>query len=380
MESMPRPRPPGLTREISRHGAVYWYVRRLGPDGKRYRVRIHGEYGSVEFMARYNAAVEGRAPPDIHTPVPRSLEWLIELYRKSETWLAYSHGTKRQREPILRQIITTAGTKPADAITRGVIIGGRDRRATTPAQARHFLETVRGLFGWATDAQLVTSDPTAGVRNPKSKKTGGFHTWTEAEVERYEARWRPGTRQWLWLQVLLYSGLRRGDAVRLGRQHVRQIDAGNGRMVRCHVIKIQKAGYLIEVTLPLLADLQAALERGPTGDLAYIAGKRGAPLTKESFGNVFGRACRAAGVPGRAHGLRKLGATRAANNGATDRELQALFGWTDYKMPSHYTRAADRRRLGVSAGLKLAGPDAGNKIAQSYGQTEDMVWPAKAKE
>ena len=44
-------------------------------------------------------------------------------------------------------------------------------------------------------------------------------------------------------------------------------------------------------------------------------------MAKESFGNWFREACKAAGVPGSAHGLRKAGATLAAENGATTTEL-----------------------------------------------------------
>jgi integrase len=58
-------------------------------------------------------------------------------------------------------------------------------------------------------------------------------------------------------------------------------------------------------------------------------------------------------VPGSAHGLRKVAATRAANNGATVAELEAIFGWTGGRMASLYTRAADRRRLARSAMHKL---------------------------
>jgi hypothetical protein len=60
-----------------------------------------------------------------------------------------------------------------------------------------------------------------------------------------------------------------------------------------------------------------------TGELAYICGGRGKPLTKESFGNIFKDACVEAGVHGKsAHGLRKIGATRAANNGARSTSLR----------------------------------------------------------
>jgi hypothetical protein len=54
-------------------------------------------------------------------------------------------------------------------------------------------------------------------------------------------------------------------------------------------------------------------------------------------------------VPGRAHGLRKAGATIAANNGATAHQLMAIFGWDTLKMAEQYTRAADQKRLAEAA-------------------------------
>ena len=95
--------------------------------------------------------------------------------------------------------------------------------------------------------------------------------------------------------------------------------------------------------------LQATLDAGPCGDLTFIVGENGRPLTKESFGNVFKDACKAAGVPGSAHGVRKIAATTPANNGATEFELMAVFGWTDPRWPSHYVRSADRKRLAAQA-------------------------------
>jgi len=97
--------------------------------------------------------------------------------------------------------------------------------------------------------------------------------------------------------------------------------------------------------LPILPVLAETLSAGPCGDLSFICGKRGEPLTKESFGNLFKDACRAADVPGSAHGVRKIAATRAANAGATVAQLAAIFGWVGGMMASLYTRSADRRRL-----------------------------------
>jgi hypothetical protein len=46
--------------------------------------------------------------------------------------------------------------------------------------------------------------------------------------------------------------------------------------------------------------------------------------------------------------LRKAGATIAANNGATSRQLMAIFGWDTLKEAERYTRGADQLRGGSS--------------------------------
>ena len=133
----------------------------------------------------------------------------------------------------------------------------------------------------------------AGERRPhrRRRRPGAAEErdsrWTEEQVTAYERRWPIGTRQRVWLDVLLYTGLRRGDAVRLGRQHIR-----NG----VATIKTEKSGFTVEVTLPILPVLAETLRAGPCGDLTFIVGANGKPLDKRSFGNQFRKACRAAGA------------------------------------------------------------------------------------
>jgi site-specific recombinase XerD len=73
-----------------------------------------------------------------------------------------------------------------------VIVAGRERRRHTPSEARHFLDTMRGLFGWAVDAQHCKTDPTFGVEGPVLPRGGGFRVWTEEDVAAYERRWPIG--------------------------------------------------------------------------------------------------------------------------------------------------------------------------------------------
>jgi integrase len=341
MDAMPHPIPQHLHRQITRHGKVVWYVR----IGKGPRTRIRAEYGTAEFFEQYRNALAGIAKPSKGDPASGTLAWLIARYRETTAWTqGLSAATRRQRENIFKHVIETAGTVKAASITTAHIVEGRERRKDTPAQARNFLDAMRGLFAWAVEAGHVRRDPTTGVKNPPRKKGDGFRAWTEDDVDAYEQRWPIGTRQRVWLDVLLYSGLRRGDAVRFGRQHVRN---GVGK------IKTEKSGFTVEVTLPILPVLQRTLDAGPIGDMTFICGARGQPFTKESFGNEFREACNAAGVPGSAHGVRKIAATRAANSGATVAELEALFGWTGGTMASLYTRSADRERLARGAIRKL---------------------------
>jgi len=270
---MPRPRPPYLSHDRNRLGTPVWYVRIRGK-----RIRIRETYGTPEFDAAYEAAISGNLKQKQQSRhVTGSLQWLIDQYRDTAAWQhELSKATQRQRNNIFRGIIAASGNAPFARITKADIERGRGRRAGTPHQAQHFLDTMRGLFRWAHKAGHIKHDPKAGVETPARPRSEGFKAWDEDDVLHYEQHWPIGTRQRVWLDVLLYTGLRRGDAARLGRQHVRD---GVARL------KTQKTDT--PVALPILPVLEQTLAAGPCGDLTFIAGAKGRPLTKESFGNEF---------------------------------------------------------------------------------------------
>jgi integrase len=324
---------------------VVWYVRL----GRGQRVRIRAEFGTADFDAEYQAAVSRTPRPKKGKAVLGSLAWLIERYRETTDWTALSLATRHNRENHFKQVIKTAGHVAHGAITQAVIVAGRDRRAQTPAQARNYLDAMRGLFRWAYAAKLAKSDPTVGVVNPKRKKGQGFKPWNEEDVAAYEQRFPLGTKERVWLDVLLYTGPRRGDAARIGRQHIRQSPEGD-----ILTFRTQKGQEEVEVSIPILPILARTLKAGPTGDLAFICGARGHPFTKESFGNAFSEAARKAGVNKSAHGVRKIAATRCADNGATVHQLMAIFGWRSASMAEVYTKEANRRRLAREAAHMLA--------------------------
>lgn len=348
MLDMPRPRPPHLRHEETRHGKLVWYVRKgTGP-----RVRLRADYGTEAFWNEYRDALAGTPKQAGKGAGQGTFAWALERYRANNAWLILKPATKRQRENVFKAILPAIGHLPLSKLNTRSIRHARDLRQETPHSANNLVKALRGFFRWAVKAELVKADPMKGVELlAGGNDAHGFHTWSESELERFEAHWPLGTRERLAFDLLLYTGLRRGDVVKLGRQHLRD---------GVFTIRTEKTGE--EVYPPLLPPLAASIAAAKTGDLTYLVTDRGKPFVKEGFGNWFREACTAAGCPGSAHGLRKSGATRAAENGASDRTLMAMFGWKTAKMASVYTKAADRKRMARAGGhLLLKGQD-GNEI------------------
>ena len=190
IDAMPRPRPPHLHRQITRHGNPVWYVR----VGKGPRTRLRAPYGTSEFDEQYRAAIAGHPLGGRQKAANGTLAWLWEQYRQSSAWTQkLKPSTRRMHERIMKRVIDVSGREPFSAINRKSIVAGREKRAATPAQARKFLDAMRGLFRWALDAEHIKADPTAGVKNPEKPKTQGFPAWTEEDVEAYHRRQTTGT-------------------------------------------------------------------------------------------------------------------------------------------------------------------------------------------
>jgi integrase len=187
----------------------------------------------------------------------------------------------------------------------------------------------------------VETDPTVGIKVARVRGDG-FHTWTASELARFEERWPIGTRERLAYDLMLWTGLRRGDAARVGPQHVVDGTEKTGQRVSIRILE------------PLARSIKACLAYGEDGKPilkpAFITNDYGRPFVKESFGNWFKESCVAAGVPGSAHGLRKALAVKLAESGATDREIGAILG---NDMAKLYARKASVPRLSDAAMARL---------------------------
>jgi integrase len=197
------------------------------------------------------------------------------------------------------------------------------------------------LEGWRKD------NPVLAVRGVKIRSKG-HRTWTDDEIAAFEAFYPIGTEARLAFALLLYTGQRRSDVVRMGRQHVK-----DGVLT----IAQKKGGETVEVSIPILPQLQAILDdvQGRRIGPAFILTEYGKPRTDAGFTNWFHDLRKRAGLPDglSPHGLRKAFCRVAAEAGLTPHEIMAISGHTTLKEVTRYTAAVDRKRMAVEAMRKI---------------------------
>ncbi len=348
-------KPRYCVKDTDRHGTGRVYVRR---HGRKIRIR---DLATVEdFMAAYRTALEtdnGPVKGSATAVAPGSLRWLVQAYYGCPEYLKLHESTRAGRRAMLDDICRGHGTKPfARMETKHVRLQIRDPKAATPEAANGRVKALRQVFSWAVDVDLATTNPARGVPMLASNNPDGFHTWTEEEVQKYEARHASGTKARLALALFMFTGVRISDVVRLGPQMER-----DGKL--CFTEEKNKHRKPKHREIPILPALRAELDASPSGHLAYIVSEWDRPYaSSRAFGNRFKSWCRQAGLPHcTAHGLRKAGATRAAENGATEHQLMAMFGWDSPQQAALYTKAANQKRLAAEAMHKLMPDHTENK-------------------
>ncbi|MBO1903986.1 site-specific integrase [Microvirga sp. 3-52] len=340
---MPRKYPRYCTEDEDRHGNLRIYFRRPGQK----KIRLKGIPWSESFMEAYRLALEGKTEANAAAKRSKakqgSFRGVAEEYFGSAFFFdrCPSPRTRQVRRRELEALYEKAGDEPITSITKRVVLKAMDRRKDKPEAANTFLKALRGLFAFALDREYVTVDPTTDVAKLQSRNPEGWHTWSVDEVRQYEQRHPIGTKGRLAMALLLYTGARRSDVVQLGRQHVRD------GWLKFRVYKNHLRKHT-EVEIPVLPELQQIIDATPEkGDLTFLISDHGRHWSSgDSFGNRFRDWCNEAGLPHCSpHGLRKAGATIAAENGATERQLMAIYGWSDPKMAAHYTKKANPKRL-----------------------------------
>jgi integrase len=300
---------------------------------------------SEDFWASYAAAlatVKGAAIGASRTG-PGSLDALCVSFFAGTFWTdtltAASRATYR---PIIERLRTKDGTKRV-ALLRPEHVANMLDQIAKPTARRKMLKALRMLMVAAIPS-LRKDDPTAGLKVtlPKSK---GWHSWTDAEIERYRMHHALGTAARLVMEFAIETTSRRMEITRLAPQHVKD---GRIKIERCHGSR--------DVDIRITPALQAAIDAMPAiGMRTFVVGQRGKPLSPDRLAKEFAKWATAAGLPDhcRLHGLKKGGMRRIAEKGASTHELQSVSGHKTLAMIQHYTDAVDRVKLADAAYAKI---------------------------
>ena len=337
---------------------------------------IKGRPGSPEFMDAYHALLIATGGPLSEIGASRikigTIDALIVRYLKHDAFTkGLAKTTQNVRRPILdafREFKTPSGRRYGEnhlkTMWRQDIIAVLDGK--TPHTQKTWLKALRGLIVFGIAQSECTIDPSAGIKPLRAIKSIGHMTWKLPQIEQYRKRHALGTTARLALELMLNVAARREDAHKLGRQHMSfDVDHQVWKLTWRPSKTLRSTGKTL--TIPILPDLQAALDAMPKSDaLCFLTTDNGRPFASAAgLGEKFARWCDAAGLEPvlcddgkirnfRAHGLRKAAMYTLYKAGGNVAELQALGGHASIAELQKYIQEIEQDEQALSGMAKVA--------------------------
>jgi integrase len=324
---------------VDRHGRSWHYFRRPGFK----RVRLPGLPWSPEFMAAYTEAMAGQAPsPIAQRPArPGTINALAISYLASTAFRSMRPITQAPYRNFVARFCKEHGEFRVDTLQRDHIVRMMGKLEKTGSKNR-LRKVLRAMMQHAIEIGMRGDDPTRDVKAVRVK-SDGYHSWTEEEIAQFENHHPVGSKARLAQALLLYTGQRRADVIRMGRQHVRD-----------GVLQVKQEKTGAQLSIPVHPHLQEIIDATVVGQLNFLINKWGKPWSAAGFTNWFGDQCTLAGLRNcSAHGLRKAAARRLAEAGCTEHEIAAITGHASLREVQRYTKAADQKRLAAAAMQKV---------------------------
>lgn len=307
--------------------------------------------GSREYREAYNEAMAG-APTEQRWP-DKSIGDLVTRYYRTAKFKQTGSGWQATMKQTIEPFRDKAGRIPvadfrpkhieaelAEAMEKRVVErGGRKRNVGGTAAAQRLHEMLNRLFKHAVLLEWIPTNPVERV-DPPTHKVKGFYPWNEADIAKFRAQWPLGTKARLAMELMLWTGARRGDA------HLMP-PPKNGRFEK----DAAKTGK--PINLPVAPALQAAIDAMPANELGeetLIVTEYGKPFSRAGFGNKMRAWCDAAELPlCTSHGLRKALARRAAQRKVSQQGLKALGQWDNDQQARIYVEGANKIELAEDA-------------------------------
>ncbi len=311
-------------------GIWYTYYR---PSGQR----LFAEFGSPEFLAEYNRAVEHHEQKNSDI-LPGTLGLLIAEYRQSDR---FGNLAEKTRQDYMRYLnfLRPIADMPLIDITRPFVSRLRDKAAQEMGwrSANYTLAVLSAIMAYGLEYGIVADNTVKGVRRlPRPRGAQRANRPWGADEQTVFLTLPPRHIQ-LPVAVALFTGMRIGDVLRL-----------DAKACRNDVItwRTSKTGKVARI--PILGSLREILKRytlikaGP-----LCLNSKGRPWTRSGFSASFRKyrdQFQRDGLvsPGLTlHGLRHTMATMMKEAGVSDDDAAIWLAHSDPKMTRRYNRDAN---------------------------------------
>lgn len=323
------------------------YYRRAGQP----KVALRGPMFSDDFWSDYNKAKAGEpvgVGAGASNTVAGSVAAGIAKYYASADFMHLSPSTQRNYKSVLEPFRIDHGDKPLASLKREHINAILNKRAlTSTAQAKNLGKRLSTFMRFCLDFGLIKENPMIGTKRVKHEEEH-YEMWTDDDIAKYRARWTEGTPQRQALEILIYTGLRRSDAVVLGPEHLKD---------DMFTIRAKKTG--VELNIPVHPKLRPFLKFRDTGKLVnittYISTEYGKPRSEKAFTNWIKEAASKADLPASRspHGLRRAACRALAEAGCDVWEIMSITGHQNSSEVQGYVDDIDKKKLAKSAMKKL---------------------------
>jgi integrase len=325
---------------VDKTGRARYYFRHRGK-----RWSLPGEPGSAEFAVRYDELrreyLTGQPPNNVAFG-PGTVGLVIEKYLVSDDYTSKAPGTQQIYRKTLDRLKKICGRASIADLQERHIRQIRQRfSATSKADLAVMLLRMLWIFAKEVLAMDLGQNPAAEIR--KLHHQGWSHEpWPDSVIEKFEAEAQPKPNAQLALMLLLYTGQRASDVVRMRWSDydgegiaVRQLKTGTPLWIPCHL------------------RLKAVLERTDRKSEFILTTRYGKGYSAHGLCQMIRVATAQIGAEEcSAHGLRCNAAIALIEAGCEVPQVLAITGHKTFKEAQRYASHRDQKKLAKQAVAK----------------------------
>jgi integrase len=329
----------GLVLRVTPRGVKSWaVVYRRRSDGRKRRYTI-GNYPAVtltEARDRAQQVLAAIARGDDPAGESQTRRTAITFARLAETWIQ-RHGRPNKspralhddRLMLKNDILPLIGPMKADEVSKRDVIAVLDRVVDRGARVRsnRVLALLRAIYRWGLAEDLVTSDPTLGVR-PRTIERPRDRVLTDEEVRAFWCSLEVapmGASVRTILKLALLTGQRIGEIAGMAKTEL-SLSAGNPVWTQSGARR--KNRELNRVPLSPMAEnlIREALSRAGNGSYVFPSAKGDLPIGPHAATRALVRARPMLAMAHfRVHDLRRTVATGMASLGVNPHTISLVL-------------------------------------------------------